>query len=97
MIPIDAKKIIIEVYDAQDSESAYKDLDKDDLDSTDRSEFEADEDKILYTKIGKTEIPIDKVLSNLLTIEVNNDVKFIIYRNIQLKEISFIKRWMMIS
>lgn len=41
--------------------------DSDDLHNlTDKSDFEIDEDKILYTKIGKTEILIDKVLSNLL-------------------------------
>jgi hypothetical protein len=37
---------------------------------TDRSDFEVDEDKILYTKIGKTEIQIDKVLTNLLVQDV---------------------------
>ena len=35
-----------------------------------RSEMDDDDDKVLYPKIGKTEITIDKVLSNLL----NNDV-----------------------
>lgn len=69
-MPVDAKKIIIEVYDAQDSESVHNELDQDDLNLTDRSDFDVDEDKILYTKVGKTEIPIDKVLSNLLTLDV---------------------------
>jgi hypothetical protein len=32
--------------------------------------MENDEDKIFYTKIGKTEIQVDKVLTNLLNFEV---------------------------
>ncbi|CDW77156.1 UNKNOWN [Stylonychia lemnae] len=43
-----------------------RDLDHDDLNSTDKSDYENDDDKIFYTKIGKTEILIDKVLQNLL-------------------------------
>lgn len=68
MIPLDAKKIRVEVFDCQDSESVhYETLGEEDLD---QSDMETDEDKILYTQIGKTEIPIDKVLSNLLTTNV---------------------------
>ena len=37
----------------------------DDNNVTDRSDFD-DDDKIFYTKIGKTELLIDKILSNLL-------------------------------
>lgn len=69
-MPSNAKKIIIEVYDAQDSENLQKELENDELNSTDRSDFEVDEDKIFYTKIGKTEILIDKVLQNLLVQDV---------------------------
>jgi hypothetical protein len=35
-----------------------------------KSEMDDDDDKVLYPKIGKTEITIDKVLSNLLVNEV---------------------------
>lgn len=38
-----------------------------------KSEMDDDDDKVLYPKIGKTEITIDKVLSNLLV----NDVRFV--------------------
>jgi hypothetical protein len=80
-IPDDAKKFIIEIYDAQDSESTGgRDYEIDDMNLTDRSEFE-DDDKILYTKIGKTEIPIDKVLSNLLVVE-----EYVCLRNIIMQE-----------
>ena len=67
MIPTDAKKVMIEIYDCQDSavESAKAEDSIDDLNLTERSEFE-DDDKILFSKIGKSEIAIDKVLSNLL-------------------------------
>jgi len=37
-----------------------------------KSEMDDDDDKVLYPKIGKTEITIDKVLSNLLV----NDVRY---------------------
>lgn len=70
MIPLDAKKLVIEVYDASDSDTINNELEADDLNITDRSDLENDDDKILYTKIGKTEIMVDKVLSNLLTTEV---------------------------
>jgi hypothetical protein len=40
-----------------------------DANNTNRSDFD-DDDKIFYTKIGKTEISIDKILSNLLVNEV---------------------------
>jgi hypothetical protein len=35
-----------------------------------KSEMDDDDDKVLYPKIGKTEITIDKVLSNLLVNDV---------------------------
>lgn len=41
-----------------------------------------DDDKVLYPKIGKTEITIDKVLSNLLV----NDVKLIININFRISK-----------
>lgn len=43
-----------------------KELEQDDLNSTDRSDFEVDDDRVFYNKVGKTEIVIDKVLQNLL-------------------------------
>lgn len=46
------------------------DLNADDLNITDRSDMDNDEDRIFYSKIGKTEIQVDKVLSNLLVFEV---------------------------
>mmetsp|Transcript_37316 Transcript_37316/g.27545 ORF Transcript_37316/g.27545 Transcript_37316/m.27545 type:complete len:83 (-) Transcript_37316:487-735(-) len=46
---------------------------------TDKSELE-DEDKVLYNVVGKSEIHIDKVLTNLLTAEeyatTRNIIKF---------------------
>jgi hypothetical protein len=51
-------------------------METDELNLTERSEFD-DEDKILYTKIGKSEIAIDKVLSNLLVVE-----EYVTLRNI---------------
>eukprot|EP00347_Sterkiella_histriomuscorum_P021806 403332703 len=80
LMPKDAKKIIIEVFDAQDSENLQKELEQDDLNSTDRSDFEVDEDKIFYSKIGKTEIIIDKALQNLLVQEEFTTQKNIIYK-----------------
>ena len=65
MIPDDAKKIIIELYDASDSTIE----EKDEISQSERSEPD-DEDKIFYNKIGKTELLIDKVLQNLLNQEV---------------------------
>jgi hypothetical protein len=50
------------------------------LNLTERSEFD-DEDKILYQKIGKSEIAIDKVLSNLLVVE-----EYVTLRNIIMQE-----------
>lgn len=47
---------------------------------TERSEFD-DEDKILFTKIGKSEIAIDKILSNLLVVE-----EYVTLRNIIMQE-----------
>jgi hypothetical protein len=72
LIPLEAKKIAIEVYDCQDSDSVQYEDGGGGGDDTllDQSDLETDEDKILYTMIGKTEIPIDKVLTNLLTNEV---------------------------
>ena len=73
---------MIEIYDCQDSavESAKAEDSIDDLNLTERSEFE-DDDKILFSKIGKSEIAIDKVLSNLL---VNQE--YSTYWNIILQE-----------
>ena len=73
MIPNDAKKIVVELYDASDSET--KDMDQDDVSLSQRSLD--DEDKILYNKIGRTEMAIDKVLSNLLVVE-----EYATFRNI---------------
>ena len=56
-IPDDAKKIILEFYDAQDSDA----LGEDDLNLTERSDFD-DEDKVMHTFIGRTELNIDKIL-----------------------------------
>jgi len=63
LIPEDARKLVIELYDAQDSDNSVGQ--DDDHNVTDRSDFD-DDDKIFYTKIGKTELLIDKILSNLL-------------------------------
>lgn len=57
------------MYDASNSEEAQN-TDFDDS-RTMKSEMEDDDDKVMYPKIGKTEITIDKVLSNLLV----NDVR----------------------
>jgi hypothetical protein len=35
----------------------------DELNMTDRSDLDNDEDRIFYTKIGKTEVQVDKVLT----------------------------------
>ena len=71
-MPSDAKKIKIVMYDCQDSETTQtRDIDEDDLNLTDRTDFDNDDDKVLYNKIGKTEIQIDKVLTNLLVTEVS--------------------------
>lgn len=79
-MPRDARKIVIEVYDAQDSENLQKELEED-LNSTDRSDFEVDEDRVFYTKVGKTEIVIDKVLQNLLIHEEFTTQKNIILQD----------------
>jgi len=50
------------------------------MNMTDRSEFE-DDDKILYHRIGKTEIPLDKILSNLLVVD-----EYVSLRNIIMQE-----------
>lgn len=72
-MPADAKKIKIVIYDCQDSETTQtREFDEDELNITERSDFENDEDKVLYNKIGKTEIQIDKVLTNLLVTEVQS-------------------------
>lgn len=57
--------MIIEIYDAKDSDGVNPDMGEDSLNMTDRSEID-DDDKVFYTKIGKTELPIDKILTNLL-------------------------------
>lgn len=65
LIPDDSvKKLIVEVYDAQDSDNSAA-LHDSDNNVTDKSDFD-DDDKIFYTKIGKTELNIDKILANLL-------------------------------
>ena len=74
-MPERSSKIQIEIYDAQDSDYAndnfqqstlFDELDEDDtINRTHRSDYD-DEDKILYTKIGMTEIKIDKILKHLL-------------------------------
>lgn len=53
------------MYDAAETETADLQVD---IDVSQRSEMD-DEDKILFTLIGKTEISIDKVLSNLLVLD----------------------------
>jgi hypothetical protein len=58
------------LYDASNTEQANV---ADDISLTQKSDMEDDEDKVLFQKIGKTEISIDKVLSNLLNGEVSND------------------------
>lgn len=66
------------MFDASDSESrSHYD---DNISYADKSEID-DDDKVLYTKIGRTEISIDKVLSNLLVLD-----EYSAYRNIVLKE-----------
>ncbi len=76
---MDSKKIMIELYDTSESESRSQYGD-DNISYADRSEID-DDDKVLYTKLGKTEISIDKVLSNLLVLE-----EYAAYRNIVLRE-----------
>ena len=58
------------MYDASNSEEALN-ADFDDS-RTMKSEMEDDDDKVLYPKIGKTEITIDKLLSNLLVNDVSS-------------------------
>ena len=66
----EARKVIIEVYDAQDSEiSVNTGTENDDLSNTAKSDFD-DDDKIFFTKIGRTEITVDKILTMLLINEV---------------------------
>lgn len=79
IIPSDASKIIIELYDASNSEEALN-ADFDDS-RTMKSEMEDDDDKVLYPKIGKTEITIDKVLSNLLVNDVRISFTLLNYGN----------------
>lgn len=67
-MPSNAKKLIIEFYDASDS-NPQNNFNEEDFNSTDRSEFD-DDDKIFYTKIGKTEVLVDKILQNLLVSKV---------------------------
>lgn len=76
MLPVDARRIVVEVFDAQDGDS--KELGED-LNMTDRSDLENDEDKLFYTKIGKTEIQIDRVLTQLLAADEFHTVRNIIY------------------
>ena len=69
------------MYDCQDTDTTTNNNDDlDDLNLTERSEFD-DDDKILFTKIGTSEIPIDKVLSNLLVVE-----EYATFRNIIMKD-----------
>lgn len=66
MIPSDANKIILEFYDTQNTSAA----DLAQLETSFVSESEPDdEDKKLFTKIGRTEISVDKVLSKLLVVD----------------------------
>jgi hypothetical protein len=58
---------------------------------TDRTDFDNDDDKVLYNKIGKTEIQIDKVLTNLLVTEVSL-VQNHTNRNTKRQETLFIKK-----
>lgn len=58
----------MEFYDAQDSEAM-----EDELNLTERSDFD-DEDKVMHTLIGRTELSIDKILQQLLV----SDVLFIV-------------------
>ncbi len=91
-MPSDAKKIKIVMYDCQDSETTQtRDIDEDDLNLTDRTDFDNDDDKVLYNKIGKTEIQIDKVLTNLLVTEVSL-VQNHTNRNTKRQETLFIKK-----
>ena len=43
---------------------------EDDLNLTERSDFD-DEDKVMHTFIGRTELTIDKILQQLLVVEVS--------------------------
>lgn len=62
-MPNDSKKIVLEIYDAQDSDG----LGEESMSRSNISEVdEDDDDKVFYTKIGRTELPIDKILTNLL-------------------------------
>lgn len=83
MLPVEAKKIVVEVYDAQDSDSVHGELNEEDLNMTDRSDLETDEDKIFYTRIGRTETQVDKVLAQLLVSEEFHTVLNIIYKEVE--------------
>lgn len=76
MLPADAKKIIVEFYDAYNSQS----FEQDDLSSIDR-ESEFDDDKIQHIRVGRTELSIDKILQNLIVIE-----EYLAFRNIIFRE-----------
>ena len=71
LLQVKAQKLAFELYDAQDSEFG-QDM-GDELNMTDKSELD-DDDKLLYNIIGKSEIQLEKIFTNLLT----NDVLSII-------------------
>lgn len=70
MLPFEAKKIVIEFYDAYTSQS-FDSIDPDKDDSV------MDNDKIQHSKIGQTEISVNKVIQNLLVMD-----EYITHRNI---------------
>lgn len=67
ILPEDGKKLILEVYNAVDSDSF------DGAHSEDRSNLTVntieDTDKDQYVRIGRTEIAIDKIIQNLLVFD----------------------------
>jgi hypothetical protein len=69
ILPDDGKKLILEVYNAVDSDS----FDGTHSENNDRSNLTVntieDTDKDQYVRIGRTEIPIDKILQNLLVFD----------------------------
>ena len=58
----DARRITIDFYDAKDSESFDAPQETDKSQVTDQSSMIMDDDKHLHTKIGRTEIMVDKVI-----------------------------------
>lgn len=64
-LPSDAEKIIIEFFDCSDTDMALGNTHE-----MSQLEEEDDEDKVLFSYIGRSEIAVDKILTNLL---VNNE------------------------